>query len=411
MVSQQTFVIVGASLAGAKAAETLRDEGFGGRVVLVGEEPERPYERPSLSKDLLVGDVATDKVYVHEPGWYDDHSVELWLGRRAIDLDPAAHQLRLNGGERLRYDQLLLATGATPRALRVPGAELAGTHRLRTLGDAQELRAGLSGGGRRVVVVGGGWIGLEVAAAARSHGNDVTVVEPQPTPLRSALGDAMGTMFADLHRDHGVHLRLNTGVVEVTGAGDRVSGVVTSDGARLPADLVVVGVGARPNVELAEAAGLTVENGVVVDQSLRTFDPDIFAAGDVANIYSTRRGQHVRVEHWDNALHTGPAAARSMLGRPVDYDRTPYFFTDQYDLGMEYTGFADTERCDLVVRGDLDGREGVAFWVSGGVVCAGMNVNVWDVSADIEALVRTPQPVDLDLLADPDVPLAELLPR
>jgi 3-phenylpropionate/trans-cinnamate dioxygenase ferredoxin reductase subunit len=282
---------------------------------------------------------------------------------------------------------------------------------LREARDADRLRTALMGGGRRVVIIGGGWIGLEVAAAARDHGNDVTVVESQQTPLRTALGDELGGMFADLHREHGVDLRLGTRVRELIGSGDHVTGVVTDEGVQLPADLAVVGVGVRANVDLAEAAGLSVDNGIVVDQAMCSSDPDVYAAGDVANAYHPLLGRHLRVEHWANALHGGPAAARSMLGLHVSYDDVPYFFTDQYDLGMEYSGHVGAGGYDQIIyRGDRSNRQFIAFWLDAGRVVAGMNVNYWDVTSDIQDLIRNAGTVDPDRLADPDTPLADVVP-
>jgi 3-phenylpropionate/trans-cinnamate dioxygenase ferredoxin reductase component len=411
MAPRQTFVIVGGGLAGATAAQTLREEGFTGRLRLVGAEKERPYERPPLSKAYLLGAAERETIFVHEQSWYDDHDVELDLGIRATDVDVAAHELALDTGERIRYDKVLLTTGSSPLRSTVPGAGLNGVHYLREARDADRLRDALTGGGRRVVIIGGGWIGLEVAAAARGHGNDVTVVESQQTPLRTALGAELGGMFADLHREHGVDLRLSTRVRELAGFGDRLTGVVTDEGAQLPADLVVVGIGVRPNVDLAEAAGLRVDNGIVVDQAMRSSGPDVYAAGDVANAYHPLLGRHLRVEHWANALHGGPAAARSMIGQHVSYDAVPYFFTDQYDLGMEYSGHVDVGGYDQIVyRGNRESRQFIAFWLDGGQVVAGMNVNVWDVTSDIQDLIRHAATVDTDRLADPDVPLADLLP-
>ena len=407
MPVQDPFVVVGAGLAGAKAAETLREEGFDGPVVLLGAEPEPPYERPPLSKQYLLGSAERDTAFVHDAGWYAAHDVELRTGVRATRLDPAAHRLTLDTGEELGYARLLLATGASPRRLPVPGADLDGVRYLRTLADADRLRTDLAGGGRRVVVVGAGWIGLEVAAAARSHGNTVTVVEPQPTPLHAVLGAEMGRVFARLHRDHGVELLTDTVVREIRGSGGRATTVVTDGHAGLPADLVVVGVGVVPDSRLAAAAGLEVDNGVVVDEALRSSAPDVHAAGDVAAAFHPLYGRHVRVEHWANALHQGPAAARSMLGQEVVFDRVPYFFTDQYELGMEYSGLAgpgDT----VVCRGDPDGGAFIAFWTADGRVTAGMNVDVWDVTAPIQQLIRSRRQVQPARLADPDTPL-ELL--
>ncbi|TQM45901.1 NAD(P)/FAD-dependent oxidoreductase [Pseudonocardia cypriaca] len=404
----RTFVIVGASLAGAKAAETLRDEGFAGRVVLVGEEPEPPYERPPLSKGYLLGSDERGTAFVHDRAWYDKQNIELRTGVRAEAVDPGAHAVTLAGGERLAYDKLLLATGSVVRRLQVPGAELEGVHYLRRIEHSDALR-GVLVEGARVVVVGGGWIGLEVAAAARTHGATVTLVEVDTLPLRRVLGDEVAQVFADLHADHGVDLRLGTGVREIAGADGRVASVTLDDGTSLPADAVVVGVGITPAVELAQSAGLAVDNGVLVDAALRTSDPDVYAAGDVANADNPLLGKHIRVEHWQNALDGGPAAARSMLGQDVVYDRVPYFFTDQYDLGMEYTGHAEPGSYDQVVfRGDVPGREFISFWLSEGRVLAGMNVNVWDVAADVERIIRSGAPVDPARLADPTVPLSDL---
>ncbi|WP_448613285.1 NAD(P)/FAD-dependent oxidoreductase [Modestobacter sp. URMC 112] len=411
MSTSRTFVVVGAGLAGATAAGTLREEGFDGRLVLVGADPEPPYERPPLSKQYLLGAAERDSAFVHPAEWYAGHGIELRAGVRAVRLDPGDHRVALDSGETLHYAALLLATGSSARRLPVPGADLDGVRYLRTLADADRLRADLSGGGRRVVVVGGGWIGLEVAAAARHHGNDVTVVEPQRTPLHGVLGPQMGEVFARLHRDHGVDLRTGTTVRAFEGRAGRVGSVVLAGGRDgvLPADVVVVGVGAVPNTELAEAAGLPVDDGVLVDAALRSPVPDVYAAGDVAAASSPRYGRHLRVEHWANALNGGPAAARSMLGQEVTHDRVPYFFTDQYELGMEYSGLGgpgDT----VVCRGNPEDGGFIAFWISpDGRVAAGMNVGVWDVTGPIQALIRSDRPVPLERLTDPDVPLDELV--
>jgi len=406
-MTQEPFVIVGAGLAGAKAAETLREEGFDGPVVLVAGEPEVPYERPPLSKDYLLGKADRESPRVHPADWYGEHDVDLRTGVRGTSLDPAAHRLTLDTGEELPYAKLLLATGSSVRRLPVPGADLDGVRYLRTFADSDRLLADLSGGGRRVVVVGAGWIGLEVAAAARHHGNDVTIVEPQPTPLHAVLGPEMGRVFARLHRDHGVDLFTDTVVREVRGAGGRVGSVVTDRHAGLPADLVVVGIGATPNVEIAASAGLEVDNGVVTDEALRASAPDVFAAGDVASSFHPLYGRYVRVEHWANALHGGPAAARSMLGQAVSHDRVPYFFTDQYDLGMEYSGLGGPAD-SVVTRGDPDGGEFIAFWLHDGRVTAGMNVNVWDVTDPIQALIRMRRQVPVASLTDVRTPLERL---
>jgi len=407
MAEQDPFVIIGGGLAGAKAAETLRDEGFDGPVVLLGDEPELPYERPPLSKDYLLGKAERSGAQVHDADWYPEHDVDLRTGVRATALDPAAHRITLDSGEQLAYRALLLATGASPRRLPVPGGDLDGVRYLRTFADSDRLLADLSGGGRQVVVVGAGWIGLEVAAAARSYDNAVTIVEPQPTPLHAVLGAELGGVFGRLHREHGVDLRTGTGVREFRGSDGRVTAVVTDAGTELAADLVVVGVGVAPRTELAGMAGLEVDNGIVTDAALRTSAPDVFAAGDVASSFRPLYGRRVRVEHWANALHAGPAAARSMLGQDVSFDRVPYFFTDQYDLGMEYSGLSGPG-AKIVYRGGPASGEFIAFWLEDGRVTAGMNVNVWDVTDPIQALVRSGRIADEAALADPDIPLEQL---
>jgi NADPH-dependent 2,4-dienoyl-CoA reductase/sulfur reductase-like enzyme len=410
MPTEPTYLIVGASLAGAKAAETLRTEGFGGRVVLLGTETERPYERPPLSKGYLLGKEDKSVIYVHEEGWYAEHDVDLRLGVTVTSVDPAGRTVTTADGESVGYDRLLLATGASPRRLNIPGADLEGVLYLRTVGDSERLAAAFRGGGR-VVSVGSGWIGLETTAAAREAGCEVTVIEPEPTALYRALGSELGEMFADLHREHGVQFRFGESVTELrgAGAGGRVGEVVTSSGAAVPADVVVVGIGAAPNTGLAADAGLEVGNGVVTDAALRTSDPNIYAAGDVASSYHPLLGRRVRVEHWANALNSGPAVARSMLGQDVAYDPVPYFYSDQYDLGMEAAGLPEPGRYDQVLyRGDRPGREFIAFWLAGGAVVAGMNVNVWDVNDDIQALIRSGKQVDPARLTDPAVPLPEV---
>ena len=402
------FVIVGAGLAGAKAAQALREEGFDGRVVLVGDEPERPYERPPLSKGYLLGDQDRAAVYVHDEAWYEENSVELRSGQRVVALDRAAHEVELEGGERIGYRKLLLATGASPRALPVPGIELPGVHYLRRFPDSDRLRDALRGGGR-VVIAGAGWIGLEIAAAARGQGCPVTVVEPAATPLSAALGPEMGGFFADLHRDRGVEFRFGAGVEAVHGDG-RVSALRTTVGEELPADVVVVGVGARPNTALAATAGLAIDErngGIVVDGGLRTDDPDIHAAGDVAAVPNACYGRRLRVEHWASAISGGQTAAKAMLGQAVTHDELPYFFSDQYDVGMEFTGwFAPGGYDEVVTRGDVPGRAFHAFWLSDNRVVAGMHVNLWDEGIGaVQELIRGGDPVDPARLADPSVPL------
>lgn len=402
-------MIIGASLAGAKAAQALREAGFGDRIVLIGDEPEVPYERPPLSKEYLRGKQEREKAFVHVPDWYPDQDIDLRLGTTVTAVDRDRRAVLLADGARVEYDALLLATGATPRRLPVPGGDLDGVHYLRRIPDCERIKA-MFRTASRVVVVGGGWIGLEVTAAAREAGVDAVVLEADELPLDRVLGPEMARVFADMHREHGVDLRTNARVSEILDKGGRANGVVLSDGTRIEADAVVVGIGAIPNTALAEDAGLTVDNGVRVDASLRSSDPLIFAAGDVANAFHPLLGKHIRVEHWDNARKQPATAARAMLGEDVAYDHIPYFYTDQYDLGMEYSGYVEPGGYDeVVVRGDLEGREFVAFWLADGRVKAGMNVNIWDVNKQIQQLVRSGGRVDTAELADADTPLDQVI--
>jgi 3-phenylpropionate/trans-cinnamate dioxygenase ferredoxin reductase subunit len=402
-----TFIIAGAGLAGAKAAETLREEGFDGRLVLIGAERERPYERPPLSKDYLRGDVARETIYVHPESFYAAHDVELRLGRRAVELDLGERELVLDDGEWLGYDRLLLATGAEPRRLAIPGSELDGVLYLRSVADCDALRERLDRGGS-VVVVGAGWIGSEVAASARTRGLDVTVLDPQAVPLERVLGREVGAVYRDIHLDHGVRMRLGTSVEAFEGT-VTVERVRTSEGDAIDCDFVVVGVGVRPRIELAERAGIAVGDGILADERLQTDAAGVFVAGDVAGAQHPFYGERIRVEHWANALEQGPVAARNMLGRELAYERLPYFFSDQYDVGMEYTGHARTwDR--VVFRGDPAAREFIAFWLDGDRVVAGMNVNVWDVVDPIGRLIRERIAVDDRRLADPGIRLDTLAP-
>ncbi|MFE3829034.1 NAD(P)/FAD-dependent oxidoreductase [Streptomyces sp. NPDC059092] len=420
--AHRTFVIVGGGLAGAKAAETLRKEGFTGRVILIGDERDHPYERPPLSKGYLAGKEERDSVFVHEPGWYAQAQVELHLGQSVTSVDRDTKCVHLGDGTSLRYDKLLLATGAEPHRLDVPGTDLAGVHHLRRLAHADRLRQVLTALGRdngHLVIAGAGWIGLEVAAAARAYGAEVTVVEPEATPLHRVIGPELGQLFTDLHQEHGVRFHFGARLTEIVGQDGMVLAARTDDGEEHLAHDVLAAIGAAPRTALAEAAGLTLAGrstggGIAVDASLRTSDPDIFAAGDVAAVPLPGWGaqlpvDRVRVEHWANALNGGPAAARAMLGLDVRYDRVPYFFSDQYDLGLEYSGWAPPGSYDqVVVRGDAGKREFVAFWLKDRKVLAGMNVNVWDVTEDIQRLIRSGARQDLEALADPGVPLASL---
>ena len=409
MTTDRTHVIVGASLAGAKAAETLRAEGFDGPVVLIGEESDRPYERPPLSKDYLLGKAERETLYVHPQEWYAEHDVDLRLGVTVTAIDRAAHEVSLADGSKAGYAKLLLATGSSPRRLSLPGADLDGVLYLRSAGDSDRIRTAFQGASQ-VAVIGAGWIGLETAAAARAAGAEVTVLEMADLPLLRVLGRQVAQVFADLHKDNGVDLRCGVQTLEITGRGGKAAGVRLADGSHIEADVVIVGVGITPNSQLASAAGLEVDNGIWADAQLRSSDPDIFAAGDVANAFHPLLGKHVRVEHWANALNQPQTAAKAMLGQDVAYDMVPYFFTDQYDLGMEYAGYVEPDGYDEVVfRGDAGRREFIAFWLGGGRVLAGMNVNVWDVNEAIQALVRSGQQVGSGALSDPATPLESLV--
>jgi 3-phenylpropionate/trans-cinnamate dioxygenase ferredoxin reductase subunit len=398
MPEPQTHVIVGAALAGAKAAEALREEGFEGRVVLIGSEDELPYERPPLSKEYLRGEVPREKPRVHEEGFYESHDIELRTGTTVERIDTDARQVEIAGGERIGYDALLLATGAEPRRLDTAGDVLY----LRDLNDSDAIAERLATGSGRVAVVGAGWIGSEVAASARQKGLEVALVEMADVPLERVLGREVGEIYAGIHTDHGVELHTGVPVEQIES--ERVT---LADGTAIECDFVVVGVGVTPRTQLAEAAGLAVGDGILVSKRLETSVPGVFAAGDVANAYHPFYERKLRVEHWANALNQPATAAQAMLGKPASYERLPYFFSDQYDVGMEYTGYA-SDWDEVVLRGDADAREFIAFWLKDGRVLAGMNVNVWDVTDGIKALIGSRAQVPLDRLRDPGVPLDEL---
>lgn len=407
MSTPHDVVVIGGGLAGAKTAEALRDQGFDGSVTLVAAEPDLPYERPPLSKGFLAGEDPFDGAVTHPADWYADNSIDLRRSTRATTLDAAGRTVALDDGSTLHYDKLVLATGSTARRLTVPGADAERVHVLRTRADSESLRAEF-GQGRRLVIVGGGWIGLEAAAVARQKGTDVTVVAPDTIPLAKALGDRMGTVYAKLHREHGVDFRLRTSVSEILVTAGRATGVRLDDGRTLDADAVLVGIGAAPNTGLAEQAGLDVANGVLVDAGLRTSDPDIFAVGDIANEDHPFLGTRIRVEHWGMAFNQPAVAVTNLLGGSATWDELPYFFSDQYDAGMEYYGRPSADD-DLVVRGDLDGREFAAFWLDAAHrITAAMNVNVWDVIDAVKPIIAARHPVDPARLADPQVAYSDL---
>jgi 3-phenylpropionate/trans-cinnamate dioxygenase ferredoxin reductase subunit len=405
MTRKPTFAIVGAGLAGASAALQLRADGFDGRILLIGAEAGLPYERPGLSKGYLRGEEDGNALLVRDATAYADAAIELLAETRVAALDLPGRALVVDGAERIAFDRLLLSPGSTARRLQVPGAELPGIHLLRTIADADAIRAAASSAAR-AVVVGGGWIGAEVAASLRQLGLPVAMVAPSGVPLEAVLGPEIGAVYRDLHAEHGVELHLGQ---RVTGfVGDRrVSGVRTEAGPIVAGDLVVVGVGAAPETSLAADAGLIVGNGIEVDEHLESSAAGVFAAGDVAAAWHPTLERRLRVEHWDNAKRQGRAAAANMLGRRTAYDRLPYFYSDQFDLGMEYVGHADGWD-EVVVRGDLAGREFIAFWLRDGRPVAAMNANVWKVNDDLRALVAAGRPIDRAALADPAIPLTEL---
>jgi 3-phenylpropionate/trans-cinnamate dioxygenase ferredoxin reductase subunit len=400
-----THVIVGASVAGAMAAETLRAEGFDGRIVLLGAESHRPYERPPLSKQLLRGEMEVDGAYVHGETFYADHDIELLLDTRVQDVDLRGRVVSTDNGASIPYDRLLLATGARPRSLRVPGSHLAGIHYLRDLADNRALREAARHA-RRAVVVGAGWIGSEVAASLRMLGLKVAIIDPAPVPLVNVLGREVGEVYRDLHREHGVDLHLGETVEGFVGD-TAVTGVRTGNGTVVGGDLVVVGVGVEPRIELGLRAGLDIDGGIAVDEFLESSAPGVFAAGDVAAAWHPRLRTRVRVEHWANARNQGVAAAKNMLGFAEPYERLPYFYSDQYDFGMEYSGYARSwDR--VVFRGDPGGREFIAFWVEDDRVVAAMNANVWDVVEGLQSLILSGERVEDSQLADPAVELGAL---
>ena len=409
MANSRTFVIIGGGLGGAKAAEALREKDFDGQIIVCAEEDHLPYERPPLSKEFLAGKKSLDDFTVHDSAWYRENEIDLRLNARVLSVDRAAHTVELPDNSRVEYDKLLLATGSRSRRLPIPGSDAARVHYLRTFEDASALNSALAEGSS-LAVVGAGWIGLEVAASARQRGVNVTVVETAKLPLMGAVGEEVGAVFAALHRDHGVDLRLDSEVKEITTADGKATGLRLGDGSSVAADAVLVAVGAQPNIELADQAGLsTGDGGVLVDAALRTSDHDIYAVGDIAAAEHPLFGSRIRTEHWANALKQPAVAAAGMLGEKAEYTELPYFFTDQYDLGMEYAGYAPTYN-RVVFRGDVDGREFVAFWLDAdNRVLAGMNVNIWDVLDDVKSLIRSKSAVDPDKLVDPQAPLGELV--
>lgn len=406
-MSKPTVLIAGAGLAGATVATELRERGFEGRILLLGAEEHPPYIRPPLSKEYLKGDAPIEEADVHPADWYADNAVELLPGVEAGSFDPGAHELFVSDGGRITYDSLVLATGASARPLGVPGSGHGSVFLLRTREDSSRLRAALEGAGQRVVLVGSGWIGLEVAAAARGYGNEVTVVGHSAVPLSGAIGPELGGVFERLHRENGVTFHNGADVVAVDGGTEQA--VILASGERIPADIVVAGVGAAPNTRVAERSGVRLGNGVLTDEGMRTDIEDVYAVGDLADPFLPAIGRNLRSEHWANAIASGKVAARAILGEEASYDDIPYFYSDQYDLGMEYSGYAPlAAEAEVVYRGDVESREFIAFWMRNDRVVAGMNVNVWDVQDHIQRLIGSGDRLDASRLADESVDLAAL---
>jgi 3-phenylpropionate/trans-cinnamate dioxygenase ferredoxin reductase subunit len=404
-----SVVIIGAGLAGAKTAEALRDRNYSGPITIFGAERHLPYERPPLSKSHLMGKSPFEDAIVHPQSWYDEHDVTLRLGTEVVAVRLDTTEVELADGERVGYGALVLATGSEPRRLPLPGADAANVYTLRTREDSETLRDTF-GPYRRLVIIGAGWIGLEVAAAAREAGTSVTILEAAELPLLAVMGREMGAVFADLHRQHDVDLRFGVQVQAIKTSDDAATAVQLADGEELPADAILVGVGAAPRLALAASAGLDTDSGVLVDAALRTSNPAIYAVGDIAEQQHPVLNRRIRVEHWANALNQPATAAAAIVGQPASYENLPYFYTDQYDLGMEYVGFAPAgDYARVIVRGDVEKREFCAFWLSpDNTVLAAMNVNVWDVTDDFKKLIAGKQQVDVDKLADADVPLSDV---
>lgn len=401
MSSVKSVVIVGAGLAGANAAFALRERGFEGHVTLVGDEPTLPYERPPMSKEYLRGEKTLEQAYVKPAQDYPAKDIALRSGRPAVEIRPADRMLVLSDGTTLPYDALILATGSAPRPLGLAGADLTGVHYLRDVADANAIHAAAVEA-ESIAVIGGGWIGTEVAASLRQLGRDVTLIALPPQPLEHVLGAEVASVYRKLHDEKGTHIVIGR-VTRLDGQAGHVSGVVLADGARVPANMVVAGVGAEPRVDLARAAGLVLrDGGVGVNEYLESSAPGIYAIGDIATAWHPRFKRYVRVEHWDNAIEQGKAVAAVIAGERHAYERTPYFYSDQFDLGMEYRGLArGFDR--VVIRGDVDAREFDAFWLKDGRVIAAMNANRWDDAAELQDLVDRQADADPDELARPKV--------
>ena len=404
---QQRYVIVGANLAGGTAAITLREEGFDGEIVLIGAEPHPPYERPPLSKEYLQGGKPFEDALLKQVNYYADHNIQTRFGTRAVRVNPHDQVIELEGGGRTPYDKVLVATGVRNRRLRIPGADLEGIYDLRTVDDADRIRA-RSRSGSRAVLVGMGFIGSEVAASLRHRGVEVTVIEPFKTPLYRVLGEQIGRVFEAFHRENGVRMLFEESVTAFEGTG-HVQRVVTSAGRRIECDFVVVGVGVEPVTDLVVDAGVKIDNGIVVDEYCQTDVDGIYAAGDVANHFHPLFGRRVRVEHWQNAIHQGQAAARSMLGKREPYTDVHWFWSDQYDCNVQYAGF-HTGWDELVVRGSLEERSAVVFYMQEQRIAAAVAFNRGKDLQRAMSLIKARVQVEPAVLQDESIDLRSLVP-
>lgn len=405
MANNESHVIVGAGIAGNAAAETLRKQGFDGEVHLVGAEPYRPYDRPPLSKEFLSGAKAEEKLFFKTEDFYAEQSIDLHIGSEATTIDIAENTVYLNTGKSLRYDKLLLATGSRVRTLPIPGSDLEGVHYLRTIDDSRAIARSMNGASA-VVIVGAGFIGSEVAAVCKTAGIEVTVLEIQPQPMAHILGDQMGAIYAKLHTNRGIDLRLQEGISEIRG-NSRAEQVITDQGNAIDCDFVVIGVGITPDTALAESAGLDVDRGILTNEYCRTSHPDIYAAGDVANWFHPGLGHRLRVEHWDNALNQGAAAAKSMLGAPEPYSPTLYFWSDQYDLNIQYLGHA-AQWDEVAVRGNPADEKFTAFYLKDGSVHGALIVNNFRDIRPTRTLIGQKTPVNAVSLSDESTNLKQL---
>lgn len=400
-----TVVIVGASLAGGVAAATLRQEGFDGSIALVGAEPHPPYERPPLSKSYLRGETPFEKALVRPVGFYEQNRIETLFGVRATRVDPGQRMVDLDSGRQIRYDKLLIATGARNRRLPIPGIDLPGVFGLRSLADADAISREIAPG-RRAVVIGMGFIGCEVAASLRQKGVEVVALDPAPAPLVHVLGPEIAQVVAGIHQDNGVEAYFGESVTSLQGAG-RLESVVTSSGRQIPCDFAVIGVGVQPEVDFLSGSGVETQNGVLADEYCRTNIDDIYAAGDVANHYHPLRSRRMRVEHWQNAMLQGAAAARNMLGKQQPYDAVHWFWSDQYEFNLQYAGFHD--RWDrIVVRGHLERRDFLAFYLKEGRLDAVVALNRGKEIRRAMPLIKSGKTLDVDQLADESVDLRSL---